>query len=162
VALLFAGDNPPTVTIANPIADVLAALADPSPPHSQPTFVGSATHPVPACVDATASSAQGQGLAAKAVVQLSEAEIARAAVVKNAHSAALFADPAVLGVGVAAGHVPGRAAVVIYVDKQKTLRQAIPATLDGVETRIEKVGRFRALGACSRTSRLASSESSLH
>lgn len=159
VALLFAGDNPPTVTIANPIADVLTALADPSPPHTQPTFVGGATHPVPACVDATASSAQAQVSTGSAVTQLSDAEVVRVAAVKNAHSAALFADPAVIGVGVGAGHVRGQAAVVIYVDKQRTLRHSIPATLDGVETKVMKVGRFRALGACSTRARLVSPDS---
>ncbi|MBZ5599808.1 MAG: S1 family peptidase [Acidobacteriia bacterium] len=156
VALLFAGDNPPTVTIANPIADVFTALADPSPPHEQPTFVGGATHPVSACVDATALAAKRQGSAVPFVSQLPDAEVARATVVKKNHLSALEADPAVIGVGVGAGSEPGRAAVIVFVDKEKMLRHPIPAALDGVEARVERVGRFRAYrAACPATIKAA-------
>ncbi|MBZ5705052.1 MAG: S1 family peptidase [Acidobacteriia bacterium] len=145
VGLLFAGTS--TDTVANPIQDVLNDLPDPGN-KAIPTFVGGATHTVMAC---TGNSSQGggggQNLTAASVTPVANEEVSRARTAKNNHLAALIADPAVLGVGVGAGDDPGAAAVVVFVEKGKAHRP-IPATLDGVKTKIRTVERFRALGSC--------------
>jgi hypothetical protein len=144
VALLYAGD--PSSTIANPIQDVLSGLADSK--GVQPTFVGGATHTVDACTGAQGSNAKAPRLTTATVMSLSDAEIARASAAKNAHAKALMADPAIIGVGVGAGDTPGEAVVVIFVNRDKP-HGAIPATLDGVKTKVKLVKQFKAYsGAC--------------
>jgi hypothetical protein len=141
VALLFAGDN--TSTLANPIQAVLTALADPKDPTILPTFVGGATHPVSAC---TGTFSRATGIAqnlVKAVLRPTDAEIDRAATAKQNHVAALMADPAIIGVGVGAGDAPGEAAIIVFADQAKS-HMPIPATLDGVRTKVKNVERFHA------------------
>ena len=141
VALLFAGD--PSSTIANPIQAVLAALADPQDPTSLPTFVGGAQHSVSAC---TGSFSQASGIAQNGVKRVSrptDMEIDRAATAKKNHVAALMADPAIIGVGVGAGDMPGEAAIVVFADQARSHRP-IPTTLDGVKTKVKTVERFHA------------------
>jgi hypothetical protein len=141
VALLFAGDN--TSTLANPIQAVLTALADPKDPTVLPTFVGGATHPVSAC---TGTFSQLSGIAqnlAKSFSRPTDAEIDRAATAKQNHVAALMADPAIIGVGVGAGDAPGEAAIIVFADQAKS-HMPIPATLDGVRTKVKNVERFHA------------------
>jgi hypothetical protein len=57
----------------------------------------------------------------------------------------LTADPAVLGVGVGAGDNAGEAAIVVFVERGK-LHQPIPASLDGVKTKVITIGPIRAFG----------------
>ncbi len=148
-ALLFAGDN--TSTIANPIQAVLAALPDPQHPIVFPTFVGGAKHPVSGCTG-TLSGASGVNASTsmvRTVARLADVEIERAANAKRTHVAALMTDPAIIGVGVAAGDTPGEAAIIVFADQTKSHR-AVPATLDGVKTKVRTVEPFHAfeLHAC--------------
>src|ERR1700722_9344545 len=64
--------------------------------------------------------------------------------VKEQHVMELMSDPAVVGVGVSASlDSPGDPALMIYVLKGKT-HNAIPASIDGVRTRIKETSPFRA------------------
>ena len=64
--------------------------------------------------------------------------------VKEQHVTELMSDPAVVGVGVSASlDSPGDPALMIYVLKGKAHR-AIPASIDGVRTRIKETSPFRA------------------
>jgi hypothetical protein len=77
-------------------------------------------------------------------VTISDAAIAQTKSVKEQHAESLMGDPAVIGVGVSASlDSPGDAALMIYVLKGKA-HGAIPATIDGVRTRIKETGPFRA------------------
>jgi hypothetical protein len=137
VGLLYAGSD--TDTVANPISTVLAALPDTSNPPKIPAVVGGATHKVEACTGA----APAAGVAGEAALRVpSQAQMTRASDAKKNHLAALKADPAVIGVGIGAGDAPGEAVVVIFVDKDKA-HAPIPATLDGVKTKVRSVKHFR-------------------
>jgi hypothetical protein len=142
VALIFAGSD--SSTIANPIQAVLTALPDTSKPPVFPTIVGGALHPVSAC---TGTSASAQN-AAVVHPRLSDSQVERAISAKKNHLASLMSDPAVIGVGVGEGDTPGEAAVVVFVDREKS-HGAIPLTLDGVPTKVKSVGRFKAFGGAS-------------
>src|SRR5205085_12679462 len=105
--------------------------------------VGGATHPVSAC---TGTFSQLSGIAqnlAKSFSRPTDAEIDRAATAKQNHVAALMADPAIIGVGVGAGDAPGEAAIIVFADQAKS-HMPIPATLDGVRTKVKNVERFHA------------------
>jgi hypothetical protein len=161
VALLFAGDN--TSTLANPIQAVLTALADPQDPTVLPTFVGGAQHSVSACTGTlSGANAAFQDLVTT-ISRPTDDEIDRAATTKKNHLAALMADPAIIGVGVAAGDSPGEAVIIVFADQTK-LHGAIPATLDGVKTKVKSVEPFRAfdVGACPAKNRRRPRSISLH
>jgi hypothetical protein len=161
VALLFAGDN--TSTLANPIQAVLAALADPQDPTILPTFVGGAQHPVSACTGPlSGANAVSQDLV-KPIFRPMDEEIDRAATAKKNHVAALMADPAIIGVGVGASDRPGEAVIIVFTDQTKSHRP-IPATLDGIETKVKSVEPFRAfeVGACPAKNRTHARSISLH
>ena len=77
-------------------------------------------------------------------VTISDAAIAQTKSIKEQHAASLMSDPAVIGVGVSASlDSPGDPALMIFVLKGKA-HGAIPATIDGVRTRIKETGPFRA------------------
>src|SRR5277367_4521162 len=77
-------------------------------------------------------------------VTISDAAIAQTKSIKEQHAADLMSDPAIIGVGVSASlDGPGDPALMIYVLKGKA-HGAIPATIDGVRTRIKETGPFRA------------------
>jgi len=77
-------------------------------------------------------------------VAISDAAIAQTKSVKEQHVTELMSDPAVVGVGVSASlDSPGDPALMIYVLKGKA-HQAIPASIDGVRTRIKETSPFRA------------------
>jgi hypothetical protein len=77
-------------------------------------------------------------------VTISDAALAQTKSIKEQHVASLMSDPAVIGVGVSASlDSPGDPALMIYVLKGKA-HSAIPATIDGVRTRIKETGPFRA------------------
>jgi hypothetical protein len=94
----------------------------------------------------TQQSAQLASQSAQAqAAQLSASAVQTATTVKEQHAAELMSDPAVQGVGVGASlDSPGEAAVVIYVMKNKVHRP-IPATIDGVRTRIKETTGFHAI-----------------
>ena len=143
VALLFAGDN--TSTIANPIQAVLAALPDPQHPTGFPTFVGGAKHPVSGCTGTFNGSggASASTSMARTVSRVADEEIDRAANAKRNHVAALMADPAIIGVGVGVGDTASEAAIIVFADETKS-HLPVPATLDGVKTKVRKVEPFHA------------------
>jgi len=133
VALLYGGSS--DTTVGYPIPPVLTALKDQSSGAS-PTFVGGATHSV-AC---PASSAAAQ----TSSIVLSQQEVQRASAVKARHEVRLMGDPAVIGVGVGASEDnPGEAALVLYVDREKT-HAPIPAEIEGVRTKVIVTDRFHA------------------
>jgi len=145
VGLLYAGSD--SDTVANPIQDVLTALAD-LQNNALPSFVGVAPHPVEACAGTGASNAVAHGLSSQSVMRLSEAELTRASAAKQAHLAFLMKIPAVFGVGVGAGDQAGQAAIVILVEQGKTVG-AIPAQVDGIPTKVRVTKRIKALaGSC--------------
>ncbi len=96
-----------------------------------------------------ALSAQQTAQLASESVQAQANEIPASAIeqtkaFKEQHVTELMSDPAVVGVGVSASlDSAGDPALMIYVLKGKT-HNAIPATIDGVRTRIKETSPFRA------------------
>ncbi|HEV2729069.1 MAG TPA: hypothetical protein VGV15_03475, partial [Terriglobales bacterium] len=132
VALLYGGNS--TGTVGNPIQAVLTALKDPSS-GAVPVIVGGAQHPV----DCSATAAMQTNS-----VMLSQQEVQRATSVKSRHEVRLVGDPAVIGVGVGASDDnPGEAALVLYVDREKT-HAPIPAEIEVVRTKVIVTDRFHA------------------
>jgi hypothetical protein len=110
---------------------------------------GSLRSAVPAVMDGVrtkiVAAAQGP---TKQLPVLSIPEIDRALAVKTAHADALMAQGggAIQGVGVGRSNDnPAEAAIVVYVLTGMKL-SAIPATIDGVRTKIVEGDRFRAFG----------------
>jgi hypothetical protein len=133
VALLFAGDA--VSSVANPIGDVLPALADSN--SVAPTFVGGAEHPVAAC-SLPAASAIAKKQSPEPAVASEVIESATA--VRNRHAATLLAIAGVTSVGVGAAlDAPGSAAVVVFL-RTGASHHSIPAELEGVRTRIVEIG----------------------
>jgi hypothetical protein len=113
VGLLFAGSS--TTTIGNPIGEVLNKVSG-----SLGTSV-------------SFGAVGGAAVGATAFV-LSDAEITRATLAKEAHAPRLMADPNIFGVGVGADpNDAGRAALIIYVARGRG-RGAIASRLDDVAT----------------------------
>lgn len=130
VGLLYGGSD--TDTVANPVSDVLSALADSQ--GNKPTFVGTtATHNVIGCSLAgnTVQTTQAQAAAAIPPDQMTLAQRAR-----DLHAPELLANPYIqaIGVGASIDH-PGSAAVIIVVDANQ-IPTTIPDELEGVPTRI--------------------------
>lgn len=134
VALLYGGSD--TDTVGNPVADVLAALADQS--HNLPTFVGSAsTHQVIGCTLAgnAVKTAQAQVSIAVDPSKLALAEHAR-----DLHAPELLANPYVQAIGVGPSiDRPAEASVILVVNREQ-IPTALPAELEGVGTRIVAAG----------------------
>jgi hypothetical protein len=127
VGLLFAGSS--TTTIANPIDEVLTRVG---------TALGKSVS-----FDLVAS---GSGTQTQTTSALSTEEIARGTRAKDAHAPQLMSNPAVFGVGVGEDpENPGRAAVVIYVQRGLA-RAAIAGELDGVTTQIIETDPIVAFG----------------
>jgi hypothetical protein len=94
------------------------------------------------------SSQQSTQLASESAqtqaMEISASAIEQTKSVKEQHVTELMSDPAVVGVGVSASlDSPGDPALMIYVLKGKA-HQAIPASVDGVRTRIKETSPFRA------------------
>jgi hypothetical protein len=150
VGLLYAGSD--TDTVANPIGDVLNALADPAS-GQVPAIVGGAQHSV-ACASSQSASASTPA------APMAAESLQRASNAKQHHEAKLFGEPAVLGVGI--GHSDNdssKPVVVIYTDKHQ-MAPAVPKTLDGIPTKVVPSEHFRAFGwnekapaACSKPAR---------
>jgi hypothetical protein len=129
VALLYGGSD--TDTVGNPVGDVLAALTDQQ--GNQPSFVGSAgTHAVIGCTLAgTAVKAASQS-----AISVDAASIVLAQRARDLHAPELLANPYIYAVGVAASvDRPGEAAVLIVVNPGQEAKP-LPATIEGVGTRI--------------------------
>ena len=132
VALLVASAD--TETVAAPVSDVLAALADPNTAE-KPVFVGTAsTHAVAGC------SLPGPRLASTATTALTVAPTAEAlqaaAVARDSGGAALFGYPQVRAVGLASSlDDPSHAAILLVVPKLASLT-GLPSQVNGQRTRI--------------------------
>lgn len=138
VALLYGGN--PTSTFGNPILDstdsrgnvakgVLSAFNN----GTAPTFVGTTTpHAVSCAPTAQAQSTQ----AAAQSTPVTAAKMQTASAVRGRHLSDLMAlDSAIRSVDVGgSSDAPGEAAVVIHVSG--ALKNRVPATLEGVRTRI--------------------------
>ena len=145
VGLLFAGGS--TTAIANPIGDVLDAF--------NVSMVGTGTGPDPSLsllgkiltwAKKFLGVTETQAASAKLPAHVSEAAVDAVRRVKERHEGRLLATPGVIGVGVGLSDtIMKQAAIEIYV-KQATepLRQALPKSLDGVETKIVEAGEIRA------------------
>src|SRR5436309_12071430 len=145
VGLLFAGGS--TTAIANPIGDVLDAF--------NVSMVGTGTGPDPSAsilrkILAWAKKFSGitETHAASATLLAHDGEAAVDAVrrVKERHEGRLLATPGVIGVGVGLSDtIMKQAAIEIYVKQaMEPLRQTLPKSLDGVETKIVEMGEIRA------------------
>jgi hypothetical protein len=142
VGLLFAGSS--SVAIANPIGTVLSAFGV--------TMVGSG--PSASLADKIRTWAKnlfGISESHAASAQQLPGKVNPAAIdavkkVKERHEAKLLATPGVVGVGI--GHserIQGQAAIEIYVKQAtRSLRQALPDSLDGVEIKIVETGEIHA------------------
>ena len=130
VALLYGGSD--TDTVGNPVADVLAALADQQ--GNQASFVGSAsTHQVIGCAHAAdaVKSASRQG-----AILVDAASLAQAQRARDLHAPELLTNPYVSAVGVAPSvDRPGEAAVLLVVNLEQEATP-LPPTIEGVGTRI--------------------------
>jgi len=132
VALLVASAD--TETVAAPVSDVLAALADPNTAE-QPVFVGTAsTHAVAGCSlpgpQVTSSSATAQTTAPTAEA------LQTAALARDASAAALLGRPQVHAVGVGPSlDEPGHAAILLVVPTSASLT-GLPSQVNGQRTRI--------------------------
>jgi hypothetical protein len=113
------------------VGDVLTALADPQ--GNQPSFVGSAsTHSVIGCTLAGAAVKA----AAQASISVDTTSIALAQRARDLHAPELLANPYIYAVGVVASvDRPGEAAVLIVVNPGQQATP-LPATIEGVGTRI--------------------------
>jgi hypothetical protein len=128
VALLFAGSD--TDTVANPIGDVLLALADSN--NNVPTIVGGAAHEVIGC------SLPGPNSVQKTVASMSVSEDAMqtAVAARDSHAPQILGLSGVRGVGVGQSlDYSGQPAVLIFV-MPGTPHSGLPVELDGVRTRI--------------------------
>lgn len=139
VALLYGGSD--TDTVGNPVADVLTALADQQ--GNQPSFVGSAsTHQVIGCSLAGAAVTA----AAQTAIIVDPASIAMAQRARDLHAPELLANPYIYAVGVAPSvDRPGEAAVLLVVNSGQE-PAPLPATIEGVGTRIARMAGATAHG----------------
>src|SRR5262249_46185030 len=72
-------------------------------------------------------------------------ELWRAAAAKEQYAYLLMANSAFLGIGAgASADSPGEGAVIIYVDRERS-NISVPATLNGVRTRVVTTSRFHSL-----------------
>lgn len=129
VALLYGGSD--TDTVGNPVADVLTALTDAQ--GNQPSFVGSAsTHQVIGCTLAAAAVKA----AALPAISVNAVSIAHAQRARDLHAPELLANPYINAVGVApSADRPGEAVVLLVVNPLQKATP-LPATIEGVGTRI--------------------------
>ncbi len=148
VGLLYGGSD--TDTVANPVADVLAQLADQTT-GEKPVFVGNGTvgqHAVAAC-----SLPQPLASAVRALILGNSAvateALQTAASARDTIAAELLARPEVLAVGVGASFDgPGEGALLVFVSKGEPLSK-IPAQVNGVRTRIIALDPTEKLGSLS-------------
>ena len=122
--------------MGNPVADVLAALTDQQ--GNQPSFVGSAaTHAVIGCT--LAGAAVKSAGAQAATVAVNATSLAQAQRARDLHAPELLANPYINAVGVAPSvDRPGDAAVLLVVNPGREATP-LPATIEGVGTRIAEM-----------------------
>ena len=158
VGLLFAGSD--TDTVANPITDVLTALADPSNSSSKPIFVGAPNpHPVAACSLPGPQSAMAARLALAKVTPSSDA-LQFATRTVNAHASEILAHSEVQSAGAGASYDnPTEPAILLFVNKGQA-RANLPLLIDGIRTRVVESEAFERRGAVSAEESAALEQSS--
>ncbi|MGA2534315.1 MAG: hypothetical protein ABSG19_14915 [Candidatus Aminicenantales bacterium] len=157
VGLLYGGSD--SDTVANPVADVLAQLADKTT-GEKPLFAGNAAvgpHPVAAC-----TLPQPVPVAARSLLLGNSAVTAEAlqtaAAARDSRATELLARPEVLAVGVGPSYDnPGEAALLVFVTRGQPLSK-VPAQIGGVRTRIVAVDPAEKLGSLSAASSAALEE----
>jgi hypothetical protein len=128
VGLLFAGTSSPASTVANPIADVIAAFTTAA---GVPAIKGGPDHAVSCAPTGTVNApTPAPGLAS-----LSRVEMDRAVAIHARYAPLLLQDPMVTGVevGVSADNM-AEAALVVHV--RDLPRRPIPAVIEGLRTRL--------------------------
>jgi hypothetical protein len=139
VALLFAGSD--SDTVGNPVSDVLNFFSAGSSPT---TFVGGVAHQVIGCTLPT--TPQSGKLTTTSVPSQA---LQQAIAIRDAHYPELLAHPQVRAVGVGGSYdAPGKAAVLLFVTPGQP-ETALPATVDGLRTRIVRGPAFAKSGALS-------------
>ena len=133
VALLYGGSD--TDTVGNPVADVLASLADQS--NNKPAFVGTAaTHQVIGCTLA----GNGVKTTQTQTMAVDPAKTASAEQARDRHAPELLANTYVQAIGVGPSmDRPGEAAVILVVNPEQ-IPTVLPAELEGIGTRIVAAG----------------------
>jgi hypothetical protein len=142
VALLIGSSD--SDSIANPIVDVLAALADPNT-SEQPVIVGS---PSPHAVAVSCPARSGSIVSPTPTSEVTVSPRMRqtAASVLEVHASRLLAMPQVASVGIGPSlDEAGQAAILIFVAKNAP-RTNLPLQLDGIRTRIVETDSLPARG----------------
>ncbi len=127
VALLFAGSADGTVTIANPISNVLSALGV--------SMVGT-------CTAALASDAANAEVAA-GEVGVSKEAVTAATAVRDRHEDQLMSIPGAVGTAIGVSDQPGQPSIVVYL-KQMTpeAEAAAPKEVEGEPVKLIENGGF--------------------
>lgn len=134
MGLLFAAGT--NGAVANPIQDVITALTDPGPPAAVPAIVGGPDHAV-SCAPTQSISGTQVGIGSAST--LTPQQRTAVSSVRDRYAKGLMADRAVRSVDIgASGDNPSEGAVVINL--KGTPATSIPATLDGVRTRVVYAG----------------------
>jgi hypothetical protein len=139
VALLYAGSD--TDSVGNPVSDVLNFFQSGG---NAVTFVGGAAHQVIGC---TLPMKPASVIATVPTVTASAEALQKATAARDAHAPELLAHPEVQAAGVGTSYDnPHEAAILLFVTKGQP-RTNLPATVDGIRTRIIEGDLFAKRGA---------------
>lgn len=154
VALLYAGSD--IDAVGNPVSSVLSFFASGG---NSVSFVGTArTSSVIGCSLPGPQAAMAARLAAQKVTPSSDA-VRQATAVLDAHAPELLAHPEVQAIGVGASYDdPAEGAILLFTTKGQP-RTNLPATVDGVRTRIIEGELFAKRGTLSSTDSAALEQS---
>ncbi len=127
VALLFAGSADGSMTIANPISDVLSALGV--------SMTGTCAAPValePAAADVQAGD-----------IGMSKDLVDSATAVRDRHEDELMKIPGAVGTAIGISDQPGQPAIEVYVKKMTPqAKAAVPKDVEGVPVKLIENGGF--------------------
>jgi hypothetical protein len=143
VGLLFSGSS--TDTVANPVSVIMQQLAD-KVTGEQFVFAGDnavGPHAVAACAIPQQTPAQAFGMEG---ILLASEDRQAAVQARDAHAGELLgrAEILALGVGLSYDH-PGQPAILVFVGRG-TSRTNLPASVDGIRTRVIEVDAMRSRG----------------
>jgi hypothetical protein len=144
VALLSGLTDDLKFVSGNPVGEVLAALE--SKTGLTLSFVGAGQHAVSGSAAQThAGTPSKQGTVQPDVV--SSKEISDAILTKRKYEDAVLRDPTVLGMAVGlSADQSTKAAIIVFVERDKSQSFPMPRSLDGFEVRVISTGRFKAQG----------------
>jgi hypothetical protein len=151
VALLYAGSD--TDTVGNPVAQVLSFFQSGG---TAVTFVGGPAHQVIGCSLPVKPASVNLTVPASTV---SSETLQNALAVRDAHAPELLGYPEVQAAGVGASYDnPAEPAILLFVTKGQP-RTNLPATVDGIRTRIIEGELFAKRGALTATESAALEQS---